>query len=62
MLRIPCTEYKRNDKVLASMEIRKMKLNTRKRQLKYLGYITSIGGLETVVLTRQIQGTADNNT
>lgn len=54
MLRLSWTERVRNNEVSEKLQTRKrLTLNNRKRQLKFLGYIMRKGGLENLILTRE---------
>ncbi len=52
-----------NDKVLEKMETkRKLILNIKKRQVKFLGHIMRKEGLENLILTGQIEGKRERKT
>lgn len=54
---MPSTKHVSNDKDLKKIETRRKHiLNIWKRQLEFLGYVMWNGGLESLMLTRQIDG------
>ena len=60
MLRISWTQHVSNYEGLRRMQTRrKLKLDIRKRQLKFLGHIMRKEGLENLILTGRIEGGRD---